>query len=284
MKKVLSVVLVAVMSISLMACGGSKGSKTDESGNNEDKVNQAEDSGDSSASEEHFSWRDNVIVGLSEEGAKQTSIVVPERCEALDGAVFSSLENSIEEVSFASDKDIILGGAFSSSTTLKKVTLPAELTAIGAMDFMNSTALESIVIPEKVETIGELAFSMCSALTKVEMGDSVKSIGKRAFEDCKALAEITLSDNIETIDNNAFFHCDSLVSITLPKNVKTIGENVLEGKELKDIYIPEEMKVETVSESAFLSLGALNIHVKKGSYMDENYDKYFSEQTNKIVE
>lgn len=97
-------VLAASMVFCLGACG-EKG-KADSNGKS--------DSGDkvSASSEDYFEWTGDVIRGLSDESTKQTSRVIPARCEGFEGMIFMDKENSVTSVSFESDEDINLNGVF----------------------------------------------------------------------------------------------------------------------------------------------------------------------------
>ena len=78
-----------------------------------------------------------------------------------DGTIdylFADVENSIEEVSFAGNQVIELGGAFTCAPAVKKVTLPEGLPSINSMDFWMCAALETVIIPESVTVIDDYAF------------------------------------------------------------------------------------------------------------------------------
>ena len=123
------------------------------------------------------------ISGLTEEGKKQTVLVIPERAKSLEGLTFS--DSAVEEVSFASDHDIGLGTTFTVAKNIKKVTLPAELSVISFAAFGGCDGIGSITIPAGVTKIDKYAFNCCSNLKEVIFeGSSCKSIEAYAFEMC----------------------------------------------------------------------------------------------------
>ena len=76
------------------------------------------------------------------------------------------------------------------------VTVPAgyngrPVTGIGAGVFRGKR-LKRIVIPASVTAIGANAFEGCTALTGVTLSDQVKSIGKGAFKNCVKLTTMTI--------------------------------------------------------------------------------------------
>ncbi len=83
----------------------------------------------------------------------------------------------------------IAAGAFKSTKTLKKVTLPLSINTIGKNAFRNCTALTSFTIKKNVTTIESKAFYKCSKLSKITFkGKKVSSIGKSAFKGIKKKA------------------------------------------------------------------------------------------------
>ena len=84
------------------------------------------------------------------------------------------------------------GSAFSGMSSLKTVTLPADLKAIPERAFRGCTGLTAIEIPAGVTSIGSLAFSDCSSLTSLVIPDSVEEIGDQALRECTKLSTLTI--------------------------------------------------------------------------------------------
>lgn len=263
-RRLLALGLAALLLPLMSGCGGKKdgeGSSPEERAAN--------------ANEDYFVWDDNVIIALTDKAPNSGTLTIPARAEGMSGGLFMHAGDGIEAVNFESDKDIVLDMAFVGAKSLKSVELPAELKTIGYKTFSGADSLESISLPDSVETISSEAFAYSVNLKKIEMGENVKTIEESAFANDVALEDIVLSDSIESIGDNAFERTDSLKSITLPKKLKTIGDSLFLGSGVEDIYVPEEMQPETVGADAFLTQTAVTVHVKKDSYMDKNFDRFF---------
>lgn len=163
--------------------------------------------------------------------------------------------------------------AFKDWTTIKSITIPASITAIGenvfsgckglskiSVDKTNSCFTEinwvlfskdmtrlicyppgkagsSYIIPTSVTTIGSSAFNSCAALTTITISTvGVTTIGSYAFYGCTNLTNITLPSGITSIENCTFSFCSSLTDINIPLNVTTIGNYAFNGcSKLKSI-------------------------------------------------
>ena len=99
------------------------------------------------------------------------------------------------------------------STSLKTLTLPNSVLAIGENACADCRQLETVTIGDGVETIAEAAFRECWHLTSVTLGASVREIGDAAFRDCWRLRSVTLPASVETIGYNAFDHCSDLAEV-----------------------------------------------------------------------
>ena len=103
--------------------------------------------------------------------------------------------------------------AFSSCTTLNKVTLNEGLKTIGVGAFQG-TAIEEIDIPGSVESIREKAFYSCINLEEVILNEGLKTISRLAFGST-AVEEIDIPGSIGSIDTSAFYSCTSLKEVTI---------------------------------------------------------------------
>lgn len=229
-------------------------------------------------SEDFFVWKrgdDNVIKGLTEEGKKQNSLVIPERCEALESSVFK--DSSVTEVSFESDKNVTLGGCFARAKSIERITLPKELTVIKNLEFASCENLKSITIPGTVKELGEGAFQYNEKLTSVVLEDGLTVIKEYAFKGCDSLEEITLPNTLTTIEKFAFYEIKSLKSINLPASLKTISENAFNNSGITDIYCAENLELESYDKTAFISNveGITKVHVVEGSWVDANFEELF---------
>ena len=100
------------------------------------------------------------------------------------------------------DMTEVYDGAFSGCTTIKSVTLPEGVTAIGYVAFSGCSGLNSITIPAGVTEIGEEAFRSCDNLVSVVIPENVESIGEDAFIDCSRLIEIINKSSVNIPSND----------------------------------------------------------------------------------
>lgn len=280
MKKKLVMLLALTIGLSMAACSGKDTSNTasdeqqeteteQESGEKPEETASAEDS----ASYFKFTDDGKTIRGLTEEGKKQTVLVIPAEAESLRGL---SLEGTaVEEVSFAADHDVAIETAFTMASQVKKVTLPAELSEIPYRAFGNCTGIESIVIPVGVTKIDEYAFDCCSNLTEVKFdGTKCEFIGEYAFDSC-GIKEITLPEGLKTLDEKAFFGCDTLTSVTLPSTIETIGAHAFNVSDLSEAHFAADTENVTIDPTAFgTSASEMTVYIAEGSWMDQNRDSW----------
>jgi hypothetical protein len=118
----------------------------------------------------------------------------------------------VTEIGSASDTTN--NGAFY-NTSITSITIPDNITIIGAFAFADCTDLTSITLPESVTEIGDRAFRGCTSLTAITLPESVMSIGASAFNSCTSLTGITIPAGVTSIGDRAFVYCISLTSITV---------------------------------------------------------------------
>lgn len=307
MKRTLALLLIIVIAASCMtACKDKK--NTDNSGSLGDaqKVDVSKESPDS-----YFTWREDpvtfenttIITGLTEEGLKQKSLVIPEKCTEISYSGVFKDSDKLETLAFAGGDTAICDNQFTSIESLKTVVLPGNLTTIPDMCFALS-GVESVQVPATVTTIEQRAFSNCKSLKSIDLSktsittissysfngcdtlesvklpDSVKLIEDDAFKFCKQLKDINFPVGLEEIQDEAFRYCDSLQSVTLPESLISVGSRTFgECPALAEIYLPETLQV--IPIDAFYKIALmegfvqLTVYVKEGSFADTNYQDYF---------
>ncbi len=106
--------------------------------------------------------------------------------------------------------------------------------------FQDCADLLKVSLPEQVTAIGASAFNNCANLLKINIPNSVTSIGGYAFKGCASLESVTIGDGVTEIGISAFYRCTSLKSvyckpITPPKG----GTNMFSFNDLyRIIYVP----------------------------------------------
>ena len=127
--------------------------------------------------------------------------------------------------------------------TMEKVVIEEGVTSIGDYAFYYYGHLESVTIPDSVTSIGKLAFFFCDKITDITIPSGVKTIGDSAFGWCRGLSNITIPDNVEVLENGAFIYCTGLESVAIGKGVTSIGTSAFSGCwSLKNITISPENK------------------------------------------
>lgn len=264
-KLILLTVVMAMMLFCLSACGG------DEGGNNS-KV----EGNTPVSNEDYFEWDGNIIIALTDEGAKQKNIVIPDRCEGFNGMIFADRENAAISVSFESDKDLDLNGVFTAASNLTEIDLPAELSVIGAQEFWVCTSLKKIEIPASVSVIGANAFQDNTSLTEVVINGNITKIEQYAFDGCSALTNINIPDSVSVIEKYAFYECTALTAITLPKSLSEVGEFSFANSGIIVINVPSEVELSAYANTSFVQADhEIAINVKSGSWMDLNFESVF---------
>lgn len=108
-----------------------------------------------------------------------------------------------------------------SASTLKTVTIPETVKAIGNYAFAGSK-IEKLTLNSGLESILTSAFSGCTNLSSVSFSDSIISICDSSFEECTSLKNLKFGKNLEFISYYAFYNCQNLQSVTIGENVKAI--------------------------------------------------------------
>ncbi len=103
--------------------------------------------------------------------------------------------------------------AFCSCNSLKRLTLPKDITSIELSAFFGCSGLTSITIPSSVTAIGKWSFYDCSSLTSIELPNSTTTIDEAAFQNCTSLASVTLTSNLTSIESHAFIGCSQLKDV-----------------------------------------------------------------------
>ncbi len=199
-----------------------------------------------------------------------------------------TIPNSVKEISDGyyeyvydqkTDQVVSKDGAFEGCTSLRTAKLGNKLTKISDRLFLDCYALTSVSIPSSVTAIGECAFEGCESLAGITIPGSVKTIGDSAFAGCISLKNLTIPKSVTKIAEAAFFGCISLDSVAIPNSVSEIEWGSFACcSSLKSISIPKS--VTYISSSAFSECNALEkITVDAGN---QNYNS--KNNCNAIIE
>ena len=99
----------------------------------------------------------------------------------------------IEKLEIGENIAKIGDNAFQGLTGLQTITFAtnAKLTNIGAYAFSGSSKLEELRLPASVNTIGTSAFQGCSSLKKIWLPANLAEIGKQAFDGCNKITHVS---------------------------------------------------------------------------------------------
>ena len=114
------------------------------------------------------------------------------------------------------------------STTVKKIVLGENVTAIANGCFEGFTALETVEIRGVPESIGSGAFSNCKNLTTINLPEGLKTIGDLSFWHTEKLEHVDLPEGLESIGDNAF-QCSGITAVELPDSVTELGSWAFDG-------------------------------------------------------
>lgn len=258
MKKFLAVFLSVVVMICAFAGCSSGESSTSGSGNSSET---------NASSLDYFEVYNDEITGLTEEGAKQKELVIPENITSIDSFVFAPKYTTegksneiLEKVIILNPNCVLSDCTFAYCSALKEIILPENLQEIPDLCFENCNNLKNVIIPNSVKSIGEMAFYEDFALESVTFGNSVVSIGEEAFRECTSLTSLEFNNGLETIGDYAFADCKSITNIVIPESVTSIGAGTF--------------------SNAYNTSGEYKITVTQGSWADIHFDSYKSGDEN----
>ena len=162
-------------------------------------------------SSEHYEYRldDYDMALLCGYFGSDTELVIP---ETIDGHKVVSIEDK----------------CFYENNKIKSVTVPKNVSEIGAEAFCRCTSLESVTLPAGLEILEEKVF-YGSGLKTAAIPSGVKVIPYKAFAECGSLASVRLSSGISQLSSSAFENCVSLTTFKMPENVSYVGEKCFYG-------------------------------------------------------
>ena len=162
-----------------------------------------------------YGWADAsslMVVGLTENGKKESSIAIPATATAGDDETYRVV--GIGDSVFAGTA----GNGTQANTTLKRVKLGAN-----------------------IEFIGGSAFKYCTGLTTVDFSKAteLERIGNNAFYDAKSVTAWDLSacTKLTTVEDSAFLYgFSTTTTIKLPDSITSWGKNVISSAPVK-VYV-----------------------------------------------
>ena len=154
---------------------------------------------------------------------------------------------------------------------ITKITIKADIKAIGKYAFYMLDNVEEVTIPSTVKTIGERAFYKCTSLEEIVIPAKVTAIAKEAFSGCKYLEDIEIKNGVKSIGESAFANCSALFEITLPESIQSIGKKAFAGcTDLEEVYMRSDDAPALATEAFDEDNEDLTIYYPKNA---EGYDE-----------
>ena len=160
----------------------------------------------------------------------------------------------------------IANSAFAKKTSLKAVTIPDTVTAIGARAFDGCTNLSDVSLSKNLESIGCRAFASCSSLIEIEIPKSLRSASALYYDGSSrmvggpfynsGLTSVTFEAGTDRVVGNLFHYAEKLENVALLDTMTTIGDNAFyECKSLREIKLLN--KLTAIGAEAFEDCTAL---------------------------
>jgi BspA type Leucine rich repeat region (6 copies) len=181
-----------------------------------------------------------------------TSISLPASMVSLGAGVFGG--TNIETFTTYSSMEI-RANLFQGSLSLRSVNILGNVETISASAFSGTTNLTSIPLPASLRSIGYGAFDS-SGLTSITLPEGLTSIGESAFG-ASGLASIMLPVSLRSIGNYAFMDT-GLTSINIPRGLMDFGERNFDSIKAQITIINYYGGNETITAALQLNLTDTN--------------------------
>lgn len=211
-----------------------------------------------------------------------TAITIPKNVSSIDYGVFGGcsglrevtilcpkVENwfnynaNIEKVTFGDDVASIERSAFQGCSSLSTITLPDDITSIGAYAFDETAWYESQ--PDGIVYLGKVAYKYKGTMapeTSITIKDGTLGIAGGAFRNCSDLMSINLPASVKVIGESSFYGCIGLTSFLLPKNLESIGSASFAGcLNLSSITFPKNLR--NIGDHAFQDCWLTSVKAEK---------------------
>lgn len=187
------------------------------------------------------------------------AIRIPASVSTIDVQAFVNATN-LQQVEFAegSQLQIIEANAFSLTTALGRINIPASVQVIEVGAFQGS-GLREVTFENglPLDMIGYQVFAMTNFLQRINIPASVKVINNEAFKG-SGLQEVTFANGsqLERIGNEAFALTRSLKRINIPASVKVIGQSAFfETLNLTEVSFEQNSQITNIDPYAFSDSG-----------------------------
>ena len=261
MKKLLAILLAAMMVFSMVACGDKEKQNTNDDEKYKDTtvIVDSVTVGSDTFYFENVDSKTVIVSGFSTTDDKAHTVTIPaylmvpgnEREQEPDqylsvvgiGKEAFGTKSSIKSLVFPTEAaykehdanfdmsthSFVIGDyAFRECVALETLSIPAYVTEIGVGAFTDCSSLKTLTFEEgsKLEAIKGSAFMNCVSLQSVIIPASVKEIGIGAFFECTALTSVVINEGTLLIGAYAFQKCSALAEVQLPASLGIYKDSV----------------------------------------------------------
>lgn len=230
---------------------------------------------DNSWTKEHFIFKDDAFVDLSEEGLKKfktaNNITFPSVENITKIEIKSSKLNYIykpcfKEVYISEGIEEIGDEAFCLKR-IEKIHLPESLKIIGIRAFQG-ISVKSIKFPKNLEAIHYEAFAF-SQLQSVDLSETkITEIPDECFRFCMYLKEVKLPESLKSIESSAFEKTYSLLKIKVHGDITWIGPLAFYESGLEEIDIKNPRNLGAIKDYAFMDTRLKYFPFEKMDYVE----------------
>ena len=245
MKKILALILAALLIFCMVACGQSNEQDTAEENLDEVKSEISVASG-------------KFVYSANDSGDYEIIDYIPSGVKVIE---------LLELPKTTADKREITGianDAFKADLTIKAVKIPETYTYIGDFAFYDCDNLESVTMTSSVVSAGKYSFAECDKLASLELSDSISAISEGMFKNCVSLTSVSVPKLAAEICDSAFLGCKALSVITLPSELSKITKNAFYGCDALTYTVDGNAKYLGNTDNPHLALiSALDLNIEE---------------------
>lgn len=220
-KKLVALLLAAVMLLSLAACGDD--SNTDGTKPNGDHSAQQGSNGNSENGETSSSGENQANQGGNSQGNADYPVLKEITVEALANYPVAQEGDFLYDISDSGNGIRVHTYTGSNEIVVIPDTIDGKVVEqIASYTFANDSAVKAVVIPDTVATLQEVFINNTSI--EVVIAKGVINVEYGTFCNCPVLKSVVLSEKLTKIGESAFFSCTKLAELHIPASMTQMDE------------------------------------------------------------
>ena len=233
MKKIISLLLVAVMVVSMFAGLQINSSALGFSGQCGTNAFWTYNSSNKELTVSGY----GLIDSYSFYNTDIVSVIIKSGITDIGDCAFKSCKN-LTSVSIANSVEFIRYEAFYNCSELTAFNIGDVYTGVDEFVFDSCSAKAIAVTESALKTIENEAFCGCAKLSGFNIPSGVTTIGVSAFENCSSIKSIAIPDNVTNLPNSVFEKCDNLANVSFGASLQVIGHSTFKGTAIQHLNIP----------------------------------------------